>query len=147
MALGIGQLLLGGLIGSQLGKGGLLGNDDEEEVNPQPQTQPTPTEQPSGGVFGGIGGMVSGISNQLFDGMSQEQVARLGMGFNSMRLNPSDNLAASFQTTINDSTTKRKLTQKDYLDIFDGDEKLFKQYNPDINFNQTESNKKKLPGT
>ena len=42
---------------------------------------------------------------------------------------------------------KRKLTQKDYLDIFDGDEKLFKQYNPDINFNQTESNKKKLPGT
>jgi hypothetical protein len=112
MALGIGQLLLGGLIGSQLGKGGLLGNDDEEEVNPQPQTQPTPTEQPSGGVFGGIGGMVSGISNQLFDGMSQEQVARLGMGFNSMRLNPSDNLAASFQTTINDSTTKRKLTKQ-----------------------------------
>ena len=42
---------------------------------------------------------------------------------------------------------KRKLTQKDYLDIFDGDEKLFKQYNPDINFNQTESNKKRLPGT
>ena len=56
--------------------------------------------------------MVSGISNQLFDGMSQEQVARLGMGFNSMRLNPSDNLAASFQTTINDSITKRKLTEK-----------------------------------
>lgn len=42
---------------------------------------------------------------------------------------------------------KRKLTQKDYLDIFDGDQKLFKQYNPDINFDQAESNKKKLPGT
>ena len=116
MALGIGQLLLGGLIGSQLGKGGLLGNDDEDKtiksLGEYDQPQTTPTEQPSGGVFGGIGGMVSGISNQLFDGMSQEQVARLGMGFNSMRLNPSDNLAASFQTTINDSTTKRKLTQK-----------------------------------
>ena len=116
MALGIGQLLLGGLIGSQLGKGGLLGNDDEDKtiksLGEYDQPQTTPTEQPSGGVFGGIGGMVSGISNQLFDGMSQEQVARLGMGFNSMRLNPSDNLAASFQTTINDSTTKRKLTEK-----------------------------------
>ena len=112
MALGIGQLLLGGLIGSQLGKNGLLGMGNEEEENPQPQAQPTPTEQPSGGAFGGIGGMVSGISNQLFDGMSQEQVARLGMGFNSMRLNPSDNLAASFQTTINDSTTKKKLTKQ-----------------------------------
>ena len=115
-SFGLGQMLIGGLIGSQLGKGGLLGSDDEDktiksmgEYN-QPQT--TPTEQPSGGVFGGIGGMVSGISNQLFDGMSQEQVARLGMGFNSMRLNPSDNLAASFQTTINDSITKRKLTEK-----------------------------------
>ena len=32
MALGIGQLLLGGLIGSQLGKGGLLGNDDEDKT-------------------------------------------------------------------------------------------------------------------
>lgn len=117
MAIGLGQMLIGGLIGSQLGKGGLLGSDDEDktiksmgEYN-QPQAQPQAQSQ-GGGVFGGIGNMVSGISNQLFDGMSQEQVARLGMGFNSMRLNPSDNLAASFQTTINDSITKRKLTEK-----------------------------------
>jgi len=116
-SFGLGQMLIGGLIGSQLGKGGLLGSDDEDktiksmgEYN-QPQAQPQAQSQ-GGGVFGGIGGMVSGISNQLFDGMSQEQVARLGMGFNSMRLNPSDNLAASFQTTINDSITKRKLTEK-----------------------------------
>jgi len=116
-SFGLGQMLIGGLIGSQLGKGGLLGSDDEDktiksmgEYN-QPQVQPQAQPQ-GGGVFGGIGGMVSGISNQLFDGMSQEQVARLGMGFNSMRLNPSDNLAASFQTTINDSITKRKLTEK-----------------------------------
>lgn len=116
-SFGLGQMLIGGLIGSQLGKGGLLGSDDEDktiksmgEYN-QPQAQPQPQSQ-GGGVFGGIGGMVTGISNQLFDGMSQEQVARLGMGFNSMRLNPSDNLAASFQTTINDSVTKRKLTEK-----------------------------------
>ena len=108
MAIGLGQMLIGGLIGSQLGKGGLLGSDDEDktiksmgEYN-QPQAQPQAQSQ-GGGVFGGIGNMVSGISNQLFDGMSQEQVARLGMGFNSMSLNPSDNLAASFQTTINDS--------------------------------------------
>jgi hypothetical protein len=108
MAIGLGQMLIGGLIGSQLGKGGLLGSDDEDK---QPQ---------QGGAFGGIGGMVTGISNELFKGMSQEQVARLGMGFNSMRLNPSDNLAASFQTTINDSIAKAKLTKQtnntiDYL--------------------------------
>ena len=83
MAIGLGQMLIGGLIGSQLGKGGLLGSDDEDktiksmgEYN-QPQAQPQAQSQ-GGGVFGGIGNMVSGISNQLFDGMSQEQVARLG---------------------------------------------------------------------
>ena len=115
-SFGLGQMLIGGLIGSQLGKGGLLGSDDEDK---QPQAQPQAQSQ-GGGVFGGIGGMVTGISNELFKGMSQEQVARLGMGFNSMRLNPSDNLAASFQTTINDSIAKAKLTKQtnntiDYL--------------------------------
>lgn len=115
-SFGLGQMIIGGLIGSQLGKGGLLGSDDEDktiksmgEYN-QPQAQPQAQSQ-GGGVFGGIGGMVSGISNQLFDGMSQEQVARLGMGFNSMRLNPSDNMAASFQKTIDDSISQKKLTQ------------------------------------
>ena len=117
MAIGLGQMLIGGLIGSQLGKGGLLGSDDEDktiksmgEYN-QPQAQPQAQSQ-GGGVFGGIGNMVSGISNQLFDGMSQEQVARLGMGFNSMRLNPSNTLAASFQTTIDNSIAKNKLKQQ-----------------------------------
>lgn len=115
-SFGLGQMLIGGLIGSQLGKGGLLGSDDEDktiksmgEYN-QPQAQPQPQAQ-GGGVFGGIGGMVSGISNQLFDGMSQEQVARLGMGFNSMRLNPSDNMAANFQSTIDNSIQQKKATQ------------------------------------
>lgn len=116
-SFGLGQMLIGGLIGSQLGKGGLLGSDDEDktiksmgEYN-QPQAQPQAQSQ-GGGVFGGIGNMVSGISNQLFDGMSQEEVARLGIGFNSMRLNPSTTLASSFQTTIDNSIKQKKLTKQ-----------------------------------
>ncbi len=100
MSFGLGQMIIGGLIGSQLGKGGLLGSNEEDK---QPQ---------QGGAFGGIGNVVTDISNSLFDGMSQEQVAKLGLGFNSMRLNPSDNLASSFRTTINDSVAQRKLEKQ-----------------------------------
>ena len=100
MSFGLGQMIIGGLIGSQLGKGGLLGSNEEDK---QPQ---------QGGAFGGIGNVVTDISNSLFEGMSQEQVAKLGLGFNSMRLNPSDNLASSFRTTISDSVAQRKLEKQ-----------------------------------
>lgn len=100
MSFGLGQMIIGGLIGSQLGKGGLLGSNEEDK---QPQ---------QGGAFGGIGNVVTDISNSLFEGMSQEQVAKLGLGFNSMRLNPSDNLASSFRTTIDNSVAQRKLEKQ-----------------------------------
>ena len=94
MAIGLGQILGMGLLSQFMGGGKGLLNDKEPE---QPtQTASNNTNQ----GFGGVGGIVSGVSNQLFQGMSQEQVARLGIGFNSMRLEPDANLAKSFQSTI-----------------------------------------------
>lgn len=83
---------------------GLLGGGEEKKIQSmgeynQPPTQATNTT--------GFGGGISGISNQLFKGMSQEQVARLGMGFNSMRLDPDPNLAKSFQNTIDTASANR----------------------------------------
>ncbi len=98
MAIGLGQMVGLGLLSQFMGGGkGLLGGKDDEKIQSmgeynQPPTQATNTT--------GFGGGISGISNQLFKGMSQEQVARLGMGFNSMRLDPDPNMAASFQSTI-----------------------------------------------
>ena len=95
MAIGLGQMLGMGLL-SQMGGGGLLGGvkKPEEEV-------PTQTASANTG-----GNFMSGISNQMFNGMSREQVARLGIGFNSMTLEPNASLAASFQSTIDNETTK-----------------------------------------
>ena len=113
MSLGLGKIAGLGILGQLFG--GLGGN--EKEPQPQmkggwspPNQQPTQvasnnTQQGQQGQ-GGFGGIISGFSNSMFKGMSQEQVARLGQGFNSMRLRPDDSLAASFQSTI-DSSRKR----------------------------------------
>lgn len=95
MAIGLGQMLGMGLL-SQMGGGGLLGGvqKPKEEV-------PTQTASANTG-----GNFMSGISNQMFKGMSREQVARLGIGFNSMTLEPNASLAASFQSTIDNETKK-----------------------------------------
>ena len=119
MALGIGQMLGGLMIGQM---SGLLGDQKPKE---QPQmnggathTMPDGTVMPGathGGMtqqatntqqqgFGGFGGMVSNISNQMFKGMSQEQVARLGQGFNSMTLRPDQGLHNAFQSRIDNAT-------------------------------------------
>ena len=98
MAIGLGQMVGLGLLSQFMGGGkGLLGGKDDEKIQSmgeynQPPTQATNTT--------GFGGGISGISNQMFKGMSPEQVARLGIGFNSMRLDPDPNMAASFQSTI-----------------------------------------------
>ena len=86
MSLGVGQLLLGSLMG------GLLGNKDEQQ---QP-TQVASNNQSQGG-----GGFMSNISNSLFKGMSQEQVYRMGQGFNTLRFEPDENLHKSFESRIN----------------------------------------------
>ena len=123
MALGLGQMLGMGLLGQLMG--GFGGQKEKERMKggwspPQQGLQQgvmdaarQQAQQGQGQVannqqqgFGGIGGMMSGVSNQLFQGMSPEQVARLGMGFNSMRLRPDANLAASMQSTIDNATKK-----------------------------------------
>ena len=76
MALGLGQILGGAILG-----GGLLGGKDDEEQQ---------------GIMSGI----SNVSNSLFAGMSQEQVYRLGQGFNSMRLEPDQGMHTSFENRI-----------------------------------------------
>jgi hypothetical protein len=108
MALGLGQLAGGLLLGSMFGENmmsnkGLLQQDEDQEAqltdpNVSNQVAQAPQQQ-----FGGIGGVFSGISNQLFQGMSPEQVARLGQGFNTMRLEPDPTMATVFQSTIDAS--------------------------------------------
>jgi hypothetical protein len=107
---GLANLLIGGLIGSQM-----FGGKEKEEQprmkggwSPPNQQQPTQvasndTQQGQGGGFGGI---ISGISNSMFKGMSQEQVARLGQGFNSMRLRPDQGMHDAFQNTIKNAQSK-----------------------------------------
>ena len=109
MAIGLGQMVGLGLLSQFMGGGkGLLGGEEEKKIQSmgeynQPPTQATNNTNQG---FGGFGGIVSGVSNQMFKGMSPEQVARLGIGFNSMRLDPDPNIAASFQSTIDTETAK-----------------------------------------
>ena len=124
MAIGLGQILGMGLLSQLMGSFG-----DKKEERPRmkggwspPQQglqqgvmdvarQQSQQQQGQGNNqqqgFGGIGGMMSGVSNQLFPGMNPEQRARLGMAFNSMRLRPDANLAASMQSTIDNATKKK----------------------------------------
>lgn len=105
MALGLGQLVGMGLLSQFMGGGkGLLGGQDEKKIQSMGEYNQRPTQATN---TTGFGGGISGISNQLFKGMSQEQVARLGMGFNSMRLDPDPNMAASFQNTIDTASANR----------------------------------------
>jgi hypothetical protein len=111
MAIGLGQMLIGGLLGHQIGKGkGLMdllgtggdkGKVTEDQMNAYKQNIPTQvasTNQQQGG------GIMSGIEN-MFGNPSQEKIARMGLAFNSMRMHPDSNLAASFQKTIDSSKT------------------------------------------
>jgi len=128
MAIGLGQMLIGGLLGNEIGKnggisgllGGLTGDNkgrvtDEEMAThqmPDGTTMPGATH-PEGGYNQApqqqaqapqqqSGGFMSGINN-----LSQSQLAKLGMGFNSMRMHPDANLAASFQKTIDTSVSNK----------------------------------------
>ena len=98
MALGLGQLLGGVMLGQMTG---LLGD------NKQPQQQAMPQANNTQQGFGGFGGLVSNVSNQMFKGMSQEQVARLGQGFNSMTLRPDQGMHQAFQNRIDNATVAK----------------------------------------
>lgn len=114
MSIGLGQMLIGGLIGSQIGKSGglmqMLGNKNnqempEEATHTMPDgtvmpgaTHPQQTAQaPQGGEF------MNGLNN-----MSQSQLAKLGLAFNSMRMHPDANLATSFRETIKAGGTSKQ---------------------------------------
>lgn len=109
MSLGLGKIVGLGLLSQFMGGGkGLLGGEDEDKIQSMGEynQQPTQATNNTNQGFGGFGGIVSGVSNQMFKGMSPEQVARLGIGFNSMRLDPDPNIAKSFQNTIDTATQK-----------------------------------------
>jgi hypothetical protein len=106
---GLANMLIGGLIGSQM-----FGGKDKEQ-QPQmkggwsPPNQQQPTQVASNDTQqgqGGFGNIISGFSNSMFKGMSQEQVARLGQGFNSMRLRPDQGMHDAFQNTIKNAQNK-----------------------------------------
>ena len=120
MALGLGQMLGMGLLsqfmggfgnnekkkqlgGQQMraGAGGQQGVMDIAKLQAQQQQQ----GQVANNQQGFMGGL-SGISNSMFRGMSPEQVARLGMGFNAMTLNPNAGLQTAFQSTIDNARKK-----------------------------------------
>ena len=137
MAIGLGQMLIGTLIGSEVQKkGGLMqmlsgGNNTPQMPKGATHTMPDGTVMPGAthGEYnqtaqapqqqGGYnqtaqapqqqgGGFMQGISNMMGN-PSQEQIARMGLGFNSMRLRPDDNIAASFRETIKTAAGKRNL--------------------------------------
>jgi len=125
MAIGLGQILGMGLLSQLMGSFG-----DKKEERPRmkggwspPQQglqqgvmdvarQQSQQQQGQGNNqqqgFGGIGGMMSGVSNQLFPGMSPEQVAQLGIGFNSMRLRPDANVATALREKIASAQTQKQ---------------------------------------
>lgn len=102
MSIGLGQMLIGGLIGSQL----FGGKEKEQQPIDRGQMPPPPAQQGQGG----FGGIISGFSNALFKGMSQEQVARLGQGFNSMTLRPDQGMHNAFQNTIDNVSLTKGIT-------------------------------------
>ncbi len=117
MAIGLGQMLIGGLLGNEIGKrgglSGLLGNVNkgdtgrltDQQMGVMSQTTPTQSAQVQAPQQQ-TGGFMQGISNMLGN-PTDAQIARMGMGFNSMRLRPDANLAASFQKRIDASTMNK----------------------------------------
>jgi len=102
MSLGLGQLFGGLLLGQMAG--GLLGGKQEEE-------QPTQVASNNQSLMGGV----QGISNSMFKGMSQEDVYRMGLGFNTLRLEPDQTLASQFESRvkrINDEKVKVAASEK-----------------------------------
>ena len=114
MAIGLGQILIGGLLGNEIGKrgglSGLLGGVDQgdtgrvtdKDMGVMSQTMPTQTAQAPQQQGGG--GFMDMLNN-----ISPEKMARMGIGFNSMRLRPDANIAKSFENTIDRATAN---TQK-----------------------------------
>jgi hypothetical protein len=116
MAIGLGQMLIGGLLGNEIGKrgglSGLLGGVNQgntgrvtdQDMSVMSKTMPTQTAQAPQQQGSGF---MQGISNMLGN-PTDEQIARMGIGFNSMRLRPDDNLAKSFENRIDRATANKQ---------------------------------------
>ena len=114
MAIGLGQILIGGLLGNEIGKrgglSGLLGGVDQGDTGRVTDkdmgvmSQPMPTQTAQAPQQQGGGGFMDMLNN-----ISPEKMARMGIGFNSMRLRPDANIAKSFENTIDRATAN---TQK-----------------------------------
>mgnify|MGYP003675279799 CR=1 FL=1 len=67
---------------------------------------------PQGGGGNGVGNIMTNVSNQMFNGMSQEQVYRMGQSFNTLRFEPDDRMAANFESRIAQIQSDKKTTAK-----------------------------------
>ena len=65
---------------------------------------------PEGGGGNGVGNIMTNVSNQMFNGMSQEQVYRMGQSFNTLRFEPDDRMAANFESRIAQIQSDKKTT-------------------------------------
>ena len=65
---------------------------------------------PQGGGGNGVGNIMTNVSNQMFNGMSQEQVYRMGQSFNTLRFEPDDRMAANFESRIAQIQADKKTT-------------------------------------
>jgi len=93
MSLGNRALGIMGMIGLSG-----LADKDEEQTAPQ---------EGGSGMGMGLGNVMTNMSNSLFKGMSQEQVYRMGQGFNTLRFEPDDRMAANFESRL-DAMDKEK---------------------------------------
>tara|TARA_R110000782_G_scaffold91704_2_gene174995 strand:- start:464 stop:2050 length:1587 start_codon:yes stop_codon:yes gene_type:complete len=86
----------------------LFGGDEEQEQ--ATHTMPDGTVMPGashsgGGDTGngmgmGLGNVMTNVSNQMFKGMSREQVYKMGQSFNTLRFEPDDRMAANFESRL-----------------------------------------------
>lgn len=66
---------------------------------------------PEGGGGNGLGNIMTNVSNQMFNGMSQEQVYRMGQSFNTLRFEPDDRMAANFESRIAQIQADKKTSE------------------------------------
>ena len=64
-----------------------------------------------GGGGNGFGNIMTNVSNQMFNGMSQEQVYRMGQSFNTLRFEPDDRMAANFESRIAQIQADKKTSE------------------------------------
>jgi len=75
------------------------------------QAPPVP-EEGGAGMGMGLGNMMQGVSNSLFGDMSQEQIYKMGQAFNTLRFEPDAQMAANFESRINDISKQKLITAK-----------------------------------